>query len=55
MAQVSQVRLVQPVLGILWAALILHEHLSQAAVLGGLLVVACTRFAVRARLKGTSC
>ncbi|WP_091758151.1 DMT family transporter [Pedococcus cremeus] len=50
MAQVSQVQLVQPVLSILWAALILREHLTWPTVLGGLVVIACARFAVRARL-----
>ncbi|MFC8501771.1 DMT family transporter [Pedococcus sp. NPDC057267] len=50
MAQVSQVQLVQPVLSILWAALILREHLTWPTILGGLVVIACARFAVRARL-----
>ncbi len=50
MAQVSQVQLVQPVMSILWAALILREALTWPTVLGGLVVIACARFAVRARL-----
>ncbi|MDQ3900534.1 MAG: DMT family transporter [Actinomycetota bacterium] len=50
MAQVSQVQLVQPVLSILWAVLILHEHLSWTTALGGLTVIACARSAVRTRL-----
>ena len=51
MAQVSQVQLVQPVLSILWAALILHEKLTWPTVLGGLVVMACARSAARARLR----
>ncbi|NHC46033.1 DMT family transporter [Motilibacter aurantiacus] len=47
--QVSQVQLVQPVLSILWAALLLHEQLSAATAAGGLAVVACARSAVRTR------
>ncbi|HET7397540.1 MAG TPA: DMT family transporter [Intrasporangium sp.] len=50
MAQVSQVQLVQPVLSILWAALLLREQLTWPTILGGLVVIACARFAVRARL-----
>ncbi|WP_406831240.1 DMT family transporter [Pedococcus sp. KACC 23699] len=50
MSQVSQVQLVQPVLSILWAAIILREHLTWPTVLGGAVVIACARFAVRARL-----
>jgi drug/metabolite transporter (DMT)-like permease len=50
MAQVSQVQLVQPVLSIGWAALILREQLTWPTLLGGLVVVACAGFAVRARL-----
>jgi drug/metabolite transporter (DMT)-like permease len=48
-AQVSQVQLVQPVLSILWAALILRESLSWPTILGGLVVITCARFAVQAR------
>jgi hypothetical protein len=50
MTQVSQVQLVQPVLSILWAALILRERLTWPTALGGLVVVACALLAVRARL-----
>jgi drug/metabolite transporter (DMT)-like permease len=49
MAQVSQVQLIQPVLSILWAALLLREHVGWATVVGGLVVVACARSAVRTR------
>jgi drug/metabolite transporter (DMT)-like permease len=50
MARVSQVQLVQPVLSILWAALLLGEELTWATVLGGVAVVLCAGVAVRARL-----
>ena len=50
MTQVSQVQLVQPVLTITWAALLLHEPLGWATVLGGLVVIACAALAVRSRL-----
>ncbi|MCQ1986176.1 DMT family transporter [Arthrobacter sp. zg-Y844] len=49
MAQVSQVQLAQPVLTICWAALLLHEQLTWATVLGGLAVILCARVAVRTR------
>ena len=52
MAQVSQVQLAQPVLSICWAALILHEHLTWATVLGGISVIGCALIAVRARNRG---
>jgi drug/metabolite transporter (DMT)-like permease len=51
MAQVSQVQLVQPVLTIAWAALLLHEQLGWATVVGGLAVIACAGLAVRTRLR----
>ncbi len=54
MAQVSQVQLVQPVLSILWAALLLREELDWATVVGGLVVVLCARSAVRTRLNSRS-
>lgn len=50
MARVSQVQLVQPVLSILWAALLLREALTGAVLLGGLAVVLCAGLAVRVRL-----
>ncbi|MER7070199.1 DMT family transporter [Terrabacter sp. NPDC000476] len=52
MAQVSQVQLVQPVLSILWAALLLGETVTAPTVLGGLVVIACACLAVRARFRG---
>ncbi|MGC7100928.1 DMT family transporter [Amycolatopsis lurida] len=53
MAQVSQVQLVQPVLTILWAALLLGEELTWPTVLGGLAVIVCAGVAVRIRLDRT--
>lgn len=49
MAQVSQVQLVQPVMSILWAALILHETLTWPTLLGGLAVIVCAGLAIRTR------
>jgi drug/metabolite transporter (DMT)-like permease len=49
MARVSQVQLVQPVLSILWAALILHEQLTWPTVVGGVAVILCAGIAVRVR------
>ncbi|HKP08611.1 MAG TPA: DMT family transporter [Microbacterium sp.] len=49
-AQVSQVQLIQPVLGILWSALLLHEQIGLPTLLGGLAVIACAGLAVRTRL-----
>ncbi|TKV28146.1 DMT family transporter [Arthrobacter sp. NamB2] len=48
-ARVSQVQLIQPVLSILWAALLLREGLSWHTVLGGAAVVVCAGVAVRTR------
>lgn len=50
MAQVSQIQLVQPVMSILWAALILHEQVGWATILGGVAVIGCAGLAVRVRL-----
>lgn len=49
-AQVSQVQLIQPVLGILWSALLLNEPIGLPTLLGGLAVIACAGLAVRTRL-----
>jgi drug/metabolite transporter (DMT)-like permease len=54
MAQVSQVQLVQPVLSILWATLLLRERVGWATLVGGVVVVACARSAVRTRLSSRS-
>ncbi|RNL86954.1 DMT family transporter [Halostreptopolyspora alba] len=50
MAQVSQVQLVQPVLSIIWAALLLREELTWPTILGGVAVILCAGIAVRIRL-----
>jgi drug/metabolite transporter (DMT)-like permease len=50
MAQVSQVQLVQPVLSLIWAALLLGEQLTLATLLGGAVVILCAAIAVRIRL-----
>lgn len=52
-AQVSQVQLVQPVLTIMWAALLLHEELTWPTLLGGVAVILCAGLAVRIRLDRT--
>ncbi|SJN12210.1 Permease of the drug/metabolite transporter (DMT) superfamily [Leucobacter sp. 7(1)] len=52
MATVSQVQLVQPVLSIVWAALLLGEVITLPVALGGLAVILCAGFAVRSRLRG---
>ncbi|MFD1145602.1 DMT family transporter [Saccharothrix hoggarensis] len=54
MARVSQVQLVQPVLTILWAALVLREELAWPTVLGGIAVILCAGIAVRIRLDRTA-
>lgn len=50
MAQVSQIQLAQPVLSILWAGLLLGEHLTPATIVGGLAVILCAGMAIRVRL-----
>lgn len=52
MTQVSQVQLTQPVMSILWAGLLLGEHIGWQTVLGGVAVVGCALLAVRARNRG---
>jgi len=52
-ARVSQVQLVQPVLSLLWAAVLLREELTVALVLGGVVVILCAALAVRVRLGRT--
>lgn len=49
MAQVSQVQLSQPVMGIAWAALLLGEQITGTTVVGGTAVIVCALLAVRAR------
>ncbi|MBG6218116.1 drug/metabolite transporter (DMT)-like permease [Arthrobacter sp. CAN_A6] len=50
MSNVSQIQLTQPVLSILWAALLLHEQLTWTTILGGVAVILCAGVAVRVRL-----
>ena len=50
MAQISQIQLAQPVLSILWAGLLLGEHLTPTTIVGGLAVILCAGAAVRVRL-----
>lgn len=50
-ACVSQVQLVQPVLTLLWSALILREELTWPLLGGGLVVILCAALAVRVRLR----
>lgn len=51
MAQVSQIQLTQPVMTLVWAALLLGERITPATVIGGVAVVACAATAVRVRLR----
>jgi drug/metabolite transporter (DMT)-like permease len=50
MAQVSQIQLTQPVMTILWAALLLAEPLTWPTALGALAVVLFAALSVRTRL-----
>ncbi|PZO69348.1 MAG: hypothetical protein DI634_06335 [Kocuria palustris] len=52
MAQVSQVQLAQPILSLIWAALLLGEQLTWLTLLGAAAVIACALSAVRVRSKG---
>lgn len=47
---VSQVQLTQPVMSIMWSAVILGEAIAPQVVLGGTAVIACAALAVRSRL-----
>ncbi|TFB71451.1 DMT family transporter [Cryobacterium glaciale] len=53
MTRVSQVQLTQPVLSILWAALILREQLTWQTIIGGIAVILSAGIAVRTRLYRT--
>jgi len=50
-ASVSQIQLVQPVLTLIWAALLLGEELTPLTIAGAVAVVACAFLAVRSRVK----
>lgn len=49
-AKVSQIQLLQPVLTIIWSAMLLGESLSWSTGLGALAVILCAGIAVRARI-----
>lgn len=49
MAQVSQIQLTQPVMSLLWAVLLLGEHLTLATLLGGIGVIVFAGLAVRVK------
>lgn len=51
LAQVSQIQLAQPILSIGWAALLLHEPITAATLIGGTAVIACALLAVRSRVR----
>lgn len=52
MAQVSQMQLTQPVMSILWAGVLLGEHIGWQTIVGGIAVIGCALLAVRARDRG---
>jgi drug/metabolite transporter (DMT)-like permease len=49
MTRVSQVQLAQPVLSLIWAALLLRESVTWTTIAGGLAVIACAGAAIRVR------
>lgn len=49
MTSVSQIQLTQPVMSIIWAAILLREHISPSTLLGGAAVIACAATAIRSR------
>ena len=51
MAQVSQVQLAQPILTLIWAALLLGEQLTWLTLLGASAVIACALSAVRVHVR----
>jgi drug/metabolite transporter (DMT)-like permease len=51
-ARLSQVQLAMPVLGVCWAALLLHEKLGASTLLSGTAVIACSLLAQRSRAYG---
>lgn len=50
-ASVSQIQLVQPVLTIVWSALLIGERLDWLVWVGALVVIACAAAAVRSRVR----
>lgn len=53
-SSVSQVQLTQPVMSILWSAVLLGESITPQVLLGGTVVIACAAIAVRSRLAGAT-
>lgn len=53
-ASVSQVQLTQPVMSIMWSAILLGEEITPMVLLGGTVVIACAALAVRSRLLGST-
>ena len=53
-ASVSQIQLVQPVLTIIWSALLLGEHLEWTVWVGALVVIVAAGVAVRARVRAVA-
>lgn len=53
-ARVSQIQLVQPVLTIVWSALLLGEALDWTVWLGAVVVILCAGIAVRARVRAVA-
>lgn len=51
MSQVSQIQLIQPVMSILWAGLLLGEHIGWPTIIGGIAVIGCALLTVRARIR----
>lgn len=52
-ARIGQVQLIQPILGVGWAALLLGERVGERTVLAALLVMVCAGVALTARVHGT--
>lgn len=53
MPQVSQVQLIQPVLSILWAAVLLSEDITFYTILGSIIVISLSLIAIRVKNKPT--
>ena len=51
LARVSQLQLAQPVLTVVWSALLLGEHIGPATVLAGAAVLACAAASQRTRVR----
>jgi drug/metabolite transporter (DMT)-like permease len=53
-ARIGQLNLLQPLLAIIWSALILHEHVTAAVPLTALAVLAAMTICIKARVTGGS-